>query len=178
MGVNSSNQINGSLIDTSTIQLNTVLDDTVATTGLAKTPLAYFNDPIFGITQSDIATDLNLPSSTAFTLPSGTIFIDSARLVLKYADGFYGDSVSSVYTVNVFQLGEKFSETTTYYNDKTWKVQPNLIGSLTFNARTHDSIKIYNIIAGAPDTLMKVPPQIRIPINPAFINEFFLMQAH
>jgi hypothetical protein len=173
LGVNSSNQINGSLIDTSTIQLNTVLDDTVATTGLAKTPLAYFNDPIFGITQSDIATDLNLPSSTAFTLPSGTIFIDSARLVLKYADGFYGDSVSSVYTVNVFQLGEKFSENTTYYNDKTWKVQPNLIGSLTFSARTHDSIKIYNIIAGAPDTLMKVPPQVRIPINPAFINEFF-----
>jgi hypothetical protein len=172
LGVNSSNQINGSLVDTSTIMLNTVLDDTVATTGLAKTPLAYFNDPIFGITRSDIATDLNLPSSAAFTLPSGTIYIDSARLVLKYADGFYGDSVSSVYTVNVFQLGEKFSETTTYYNDKVWNVNPNLIGSLTFNARTHDSIKIYNIIAGAPDTLMKVPPQLRIPINPAFINEY------
>ncbi len=170
LGINSSNQVIGSLVDTSTIRLNTVLDDTVATTGLLKTPLAYFNDPILGITQSDVATDLNLPSSTAYTIPNGTIFIDSARLVLKYADGFYGDSVSSIYTVNVFQLAEKFSETTTYYNDKVWKVNPNLIGSLTFNARTHDSIKIYNIIAGAPDTLIKVPPQVRIPISPAFIN--------
>jgi Domain of unknown function (DUF4270) len=172
LGITTPNQVNGTLVDTATIFSNTVLDDSVITSGpLAKNPLAYFNDPTFGITQSDIATDLNLPNSSSYTLPIGTITIDSARLVLKFADGFYGDSLSSIYRVNVYQLGEKFG-TLPYYNTKHWNTNnfSNLLGSLTFNARTHDSIKIYNIIAGAPDTLRKVAPQIRIPISTAFIN--------
>ena len=171
LGVKSSNQLNGTLVDTSTITTNTVLDDSVATSGVDKNPLGYFNDPIFGVTQSDLATDLNLPASSAYTLPTGTIFIDSVRLVLRYEDGFYGDSIASNYKVNVYQLAERFVTSTAYYNTKRWKVNTsNLLGSLSFSARSHDSIKIYNIISGAPDTLIKVPPQIRIPINPAFIN--------
>jgi hypothetical protein len=175
LGVKASSQLNGTLVDTSTIISNTVLEDSVVTSGpLEKNPLGYFNDPIFGISQSDIATDLNLPGGTAFTLPTGTITIDSARLVLKYADGFYGDSLSSIYKVNVYQLNEKFSGTQTYYNTKKWSVNTSkLLGSLTFNSRTHDSVKIYNIISGAPDTLMNAAPQIRIPITTDFINTNF-----
>ena len=169
LGLNSSAQLNGSRVDTSTVYTNTVLDDTVATTGLTKTPMGYFNDPIFGITQSDIATDLNLPSS--YTTPTGTVIIDSARLVLQYADGFYGDSIASTYTANVYQLNERFNDGVMYYNDKKWNYNTNaLLGSLTFKARPHDTVKIYNIISGAPDTLMKAPPQIRIPISSNFIN--------
>jgi hypothetical protein len=171
LGLNPSAQLNGTLVDTSTVFTNTVLDDTVATTGLAKTPLAYFNDPVFGLTEANIATDLNLPSSASYTPPAGTIVIDSARLVLQYADGFYGDSTTSNYTVNVFQLKEKYSGTTTYYNNKQWNYDPNaLLGSLTFSARTHNKIKIYNIITGKPDTLMNALPQIRIPISTNFVN--------
>jgi hypothetical protein len=171
LGINT-NQVNGALVDTSTININTIPEDSVVTSGpLEKNALAYFKDPIFGVTQADLATDLNLPDQTAFSLPAGTVSIDSARLVLKYADGFYGDSLSSRYTVNVYQLNEKFSGSTQYYNTKKWSVNySNLLGSLTFNARTHDSIKIFNIITGAPDTLIKVAPQVRIPISPAFIN--------
>ncbi len=40
----------------------------------------------------------------------------------------------------------------------------------TFNVRSHDSIKIYNIITGQPDTLIKVVPQLRIPIDKNFVN--------
>jgi hypothetical protein len=171
LGITSSNQLQGTLIDTSTINANTVLEDTVVTSGaLAKNPLAYFIDPVMGITQSDIATDLNLPSSVAFTPPTGVVTIDSARLVLKYADGFYGDSIASRYTVNVYQLKEKFNGTALYYNTKQWSVNTSLLGSLSFNVRSHDSIRIFNIISGAPDTLIKVPPQIRIPINTSFIS--------
>jgi hypothetical protein len=172
LGINSSNQISGSLVDTSTVFTNTVLDDSVVTSGpLAKTPLSYFNDPIFGITQSDIAIDLNLPGSAAYTLPTGRVVIDSARLVLKFADGFYGDSIASSYRVNVYQLNERFNSNLIYYNTKQWNYNAsNLIGSLTFNSRTHDSIKIFNIIPAEPDTLIKVAPQIRIPIDASFIN--------
>jgi hypothetical protein len=123
------------------------------------------------VSVSNIATDLNLPGGAGYTPPTGTISIDSARLVLRFADGFYGDSIESVYKVNVYQLNEQFKDGGVYYNDKQWNYNSsNLLGSLTFNSRTHDSIKIYNIITGAPDTLIKVPPQIRIPINTQFIN--------
>src|SRR5579863_5935201 len=80
LGVVTPGKVNGSLVDTSTIIINTVPEDSVITsldpttqTQLAKNPLGYFNDPIFGITTASIATDLNLPGAGGYTLPSGTI---------------------------------------------------------------------------------------------------------
>ncbi|MGH7237752.1 MAG: DUF4270 family protein, partial [Candidatus Saccharimonadales bacterium] len=171
LGINSSNQLGSNLVDTSTIVINTDTIGPIVTSALAKNPLAYFVDPIFGTSIANIATDLNLPGSAAFTPPTGTILIDSARLILNYAGGFYGDSLTSSYTVNVFQLAEQFHTDSAYYNTKQWKYNSgSLLGSLTFNARPLDSVKVFNIIAGAPDTLVHVAPQIRIPINSNFIN--------
>src|SRR3984957_7613168 len=171
LGLSSTNQLNSNLIDTSTIVINTDTIGSLVTSGVTKNPLAYFVDPIFGTTVSNLATDLNLPGQTGYTPPSGTITIDSARLVMNYAAGFYGDSITSSYTVNVYQLAEKYHTDSSYYNTKQWKYNSgNLLGSLTFNARPNDSIKIYQVINGAPDTLIKVPPQIRIPISTNFIN--------
>jgi hypothetical protein len=174
LGLNSSGQLNGNLVDSATITTNTVLDDSVQTGGLstpiAKNPFGYFIDPIFGVTQSDLALDINLPSA-GYTAPFGTVVVDSARLVLSMADGFYGDSLTSSYRANVYQLNEKFVDGFPYYNTKQWNYNSsNLLGSLTFNSRTHDSVKIFNIITGAPDTLVKVGAQIRIPVNSSFIN--------
>jgi hypothetical protein len=171
LGINSTNALNSNLVDTSTIVINTDTIGSLVTSGLAKNPLAYFIDPVFGTTVSNLAADLNLPGMGAYTPPTGTITIDSARLVLGYADGFYGDSITSSYTVNVYQLAEKFYDDSSYYNTRQWKYNANfLLGSLTFNARQHDSISVYKIISGAPDTLVKVPPQIRIPISKNFVN--------
>jgi hypothetical protein len=108
LGVVASNQISGSLIDTSTIIVNTVREDSIVTNGLSRTPLSYFKDPQFGITEANLAIDLNLPGNSAYTLPSGTITVDSALLVLRYAaNGFYGDSIASRYKANVYQLKER-----------------------------------------------------------------------
>ncbi|MGZ4005603.1 MAG: DUF4270 family protein [Mucilaginibacter sp.] len=170
LGLDSSTQLNGSLIDTATVVVNTVPEDSVATSGLTKTPLGYFNDPVLGPTQSDIAIGLSLPGGGAYTLPTGTISIDSAVLVLKYADGFYGDSLTSKYKVNVYQLGER-PLSKAYYNNKVWPYNSGtLLGTRSFFAHTHDSIKIYNIITGQPDTLIKVKAQLRVPISKDFIN--------
>jgi len=172
LGTGLSTQQTSNLIDTSTIVVNTVPEDSVITSNLGKNPVAYFNDPIFGTTISSMATDLNLPGGAAYTPPTGTVTIDSARLILNYANGFYGDSITSKYTINVYQLQNLFKTDTSYYNTKNfgnYSSQP-LLGSLTFTARPHDSISVYNIITGAPDTLVKVPPQIRVPISKSFIN--------
>ncbi|ASU32674.1 hypothetical protein MuYL_0774 [Mucilaginibacter xinganensis] len=175
LGVDSSTQINGTQVDTSTIIVNTVKEDSIITTGATKNALAYFTDPVFGVTESNLAASLSLPGAAAYTLPSGTISIDSTRLVMHYIDGFYGDSVASSYKLNVYQLSELFNESTSYYNTKQWQANTsNLLGSVTFKARTHDSIKISNIITGKPDTLIKVPAQLRVPISNSFIiSNFF-----
>ena len=182
LGVGSSVPLNGSLIDTSTIVVNTLADvgyndinsvptDSIITSNLIKTPFGYFNDPILGTVESNVAVGLNLPGSTAYSLPTGTVTIDSAVLVLKYTDGFYGDSLTSRYKINVYQLGER-PLSKNYYNTYKWNTNNlgNLVGTRSFFVRTHDSIKIYNIITGQPDTLIKVGPQLRVPINTNFIN--------
>ncbi|MEP6614238.1 MAG: DUF4270 family protein [Mucilaginibacter sp.] len=174
LGVNSQTQVNGIMVDTSTIVVNTVKEDSVVTSGLTKAPLGYFQDPIFGTTESNLAASLSLPGTTGYSLPSGTISIDSTRLVLHYVDGFYGDSVASSYKLNLYQLQEAYNVNTGYYASKVWKVNPALLGSITFKARPHDSIKITNIINGKPDSLIKVPAQIRVPIDNNFIiTNFF-----
>ena len=167
---------NGTLIDTSTVIVNTFPDignplskDSIATTGLTKIPFGYLNDAIFGTVESNDALALNLPGQTAYSLPTGTIAVDSAVLVMPYADGFYGDSLTSKYKINVYQLASRIKNTP-YYNIDTWATQGGIIGTRTFFARTHDSIKRYNIITGQPDTLITVPPQLRIPISKDFVN--------
>jgi hypothetical protein len=178
LGVISSNQISGSLIDTSTIVVNTVREndkDSIITSGLSHTPLSYFKDPVFGTTEANVVMDLNLPNSSAYTLPAGTMTIDSALLVLRYAhNSFYGDSIASRYKANVYQLksdGERLLSGHTYYSNKVWDVnKTTLLGTKSFISRTADSIKIVNPIAGGPDTLVKVAPQLRIPISNNFID--------
>ena len=171
LGVNTSNQLSGSLIDTSTVIVNTIPEDTVVTSALGKTPMGLFNDPIFGTTESNVAIDLNLPGSAAYTIPTGTVTIDSAILVLRYATGFYGDSLASRYKANVYQLNERVLANNTYYNTKQWKYNSGtLLGSKSFFSRTHDTIGVTVIVPGGLDSIQKTPPQLRIPIDKNFIN--------
>lgn len=172
LGVINSNQVSGSLIDTSTVVVNTVPEDSVQTNALAHSALSYFKDPVFGITESNLAMDLNLPGLASYTIPTGTVTVDSALLVIKYArNSFYGDSLTSRYKANVYQLKERVLSQL-YYNTKTWSVdKATLLGSKSFLARTSDSLRILNPVANKPDTLVKVSPQLRIPLSTAFINQ-------
>ena len=174
IGLDPSQQLSGTLLVDTNIVVNTIYEDSIYTNALTKTPLGYFNDPQVGITESNVAMAISLPSSTAYTLPTGTILIDSAILVMRYATGFYGDSLNSKYKINVFQLNEKPLANTSYYNTRVWNVSSNLIGSRVFNARPNSSFKISDIVAAAKDTLKIVPPQVRVPLSAAFFqNNFF-----
>ncbi len=163
-------QTNGTQLVDNNITVNTQLVDSVLTSGLAKTPLSYFKDPIFGTTEANVAAALNLPSGAAYGLPNGSLTTDSAVLVLRYNDGFYGDSLNSNYKINVYQLDEQLTSGTAYYNNKSWKTLTPLLGSRSFKAYTHTTFKITDIVTGKPDTLKKVLPQLRVPVSTAFIN--------
>ena len=177
--VNSSGQLTGSLTDTATVFTNTTADDSVVTSGVSKSPMGYFQDPALGSTTVNLVTDLNLPGSAAYTIPTGTITVDSAILVLQYDAGFYGDSLTSKYKVNVYQLNERpLSANEPYYNTKSWSYNQNaLIGSRSFYSRTHDTLKVDTIVSGGPDTLVKVPPQLRVPMDVNFIHSILFGQG-
>jgi hypothetical protein len=171
IGLNPDQQLNGTQLVDTNIVVNTTYEDSVATTGITKTPLGYFKDPQIGTTEANIAMALTLPLGGAYTLPTGTITIDSALLVIKYADGFYGDSLNSKFKLNVYQLTEKPVATQTYFNTHSWGYNSsNLLGTKTFVSRTHTTYKITDIVAGAKDTLKKVTAQLRVPISSTFIN--------
>lgn len=173
LGIDDTNQLEGKLIDTSTIIINTVREDSAVTAQLTNTPLSYFKDPVLGTTEANIALELNLPSSTAYTLPKGTIAIDSAVLVLNYANGFYGDSITTRYKANVYQLDERLYNAGSYTNNKKWKRKTTLVGTQSFLSRTHDSVSVIQPIRDKKDSTMKLGPQLRVPLNTGFVNSIF-----
>jgi hypothetical protein len=173
LGVDEANQLNGTIFADTNLTVTNVLEDTVVTSGLSRTPLSYFKDPELGETESNIAAALTLPNGFAYTLPEGVISIDSAVLVMPYSpNGFYGDSLTSKFKIDVHQLDEKYLSTT-YFNNKQWSYKPALLGTKTFTARPHDTLQIKVIVDGGADTLKKVTPQLRIPINEAFLRTYF-----
>jgi hypothetical protein len=168
LGVDPGSELNGSLLVDTSVVITNVPEDTVVTSALGRTPLSYFNDPEIGITEANIAASITLPNGNPYTLPTGSLRVDSVVLIMPYADGFYGDSLTSKFKVDVLQLNEPVIQSKTYYNNKTWATKPTVIGTKTFTSHSHDSLRVYNIIKGKPDTLIKVVPQLRIPITTGF----------
>jgi len=162
--------------DTITINAVTVAEDSVATSGISQNPLGFIKDPVFGNTEANLALGLTLPSAgyTFGTNPT----LDSAVLVLKYGDEFYGDSINSNYTVNVHQLKTVYNAGKTHYNKTAWGDYSGdeVIGSLGNIKRFawNDSTSIMAIVKAGPDVRTAVAPQIRIPISGDFIRDHFL----
>lgn len=183
LAIDPSQVINGTLLDTVSVNAVTLRDDSVITTNLAASqsggnvfiaPLAYYQDPVFGVTEANVAMSIGTPGRIAFTKPTGTVTVDSAVLVLRYAKGFYGDTTATNYKLNVYQLNEQ-PLNQSYYNTKAWAFNPALIGTRSFKARPSDSIRIVQIITGKKDTVLKVAPQIRIPVNTSFARNNILL---
>ncbi|RYE12368.1 MAG: DUF4270 family protein, partial [Sphingobacteriales bacterium] len=170
VGLDVEDQLSGTLIADTTVTLNTEREDSVAVGNLGRTPLALFRDPEIGTTTSSIAAVISLPNAAAYTIPTGDIKIDSVVLGLKYSPtGFYGDSVSARYKVNIYQLSEKASASAAYYSSKTWAYDATkLLGTKTFAARPHDTLSIH-----PPDSAEKfidALPQVRVKLDTAFIR--------
>jgi len=173
LGVDTSTQVSGTLLVDTTVTINTVDEDTatVVTSGLTKTPLGEFVDPIFGTTTTNVALGIQLPT-VPYTVPAGTLIIDSAVLVLGYADGFYGDSVATRYKINVYQLATTDQPVNqTYYGTKRWLNRGVVWGTKTFTANTHDSLTIARIRKDTIDTVQRVAPQLRVPFDKKFIYD-------
>jgi hypothetical protein len=160
--------------DTITVTTVTVRDDSVATTNLTNTPLGYLQDPIFGTTEANLALGLQLPSDNFSFGANATL--DSAVLVLRYGNKFYGDSITSRYFINVHQLGTVFDASKNHYNTATWPKNLSEIGGLDNWRRFiwYDSTYVNTIVDNGPDVVRAVAPQLRIPINANFVRDNIL----
>lgn len=175
-------QINGTLMVYDDIVVKTDTDNVrvqAPGTGAAKVPLSDLNDNILGLTESGIAAALNLPSGVAYTVPTGTVTTDSVVMELRYADGFYGDSLNSKYRVNVYPLKEKISQPA-YYTNRAWSYDSLATlnsSNAAVNIRPKTTIKTFNIVKGARDTLRNVAAQLRIRLNNSTIPNLLFNNA-
>jgi len=176
LDVDPNNDINTAIDDNTTVLALTETEEKIFTNNLAKYTIGYFIDPNWGITETVVGASINLPSDS---LKFGTnAVLDSAVLVLKYANEFYGDSLTSNYRFSVHQLSAKLNPLTSYYNDMPIAYNNTEIGSRVISKiKLKDSVKVSQILVGKPDTTIKQAPQIRIPIDASFINSQFLNAA-
>ncbi|MBD3747944.1 MAG: DUF4270 domain-containing protein [Sphingobacteriales bacterium] len=169
LNIDPNTDINTILVDTSTVITQLQKMDSVRSNFNPTSVLGYFKDPIFGTTTANMAVSLTLPSSNYSFGTNPTL--DSAVLVLPFVN-FYGDSTNTNYAVEVRQLNEEvFNQTSiSYYDNKHWSASPTIIGSANFSAAYRDSITLQDIVAGAKDTVKRVPAQLRIKLDPNFIT--------
>lgn len=170
------NAIQGNLVDTLTISTRTVTDDPLTTylgtsgSNPTRYPLGFLKDPDFGTSQASLALSVSTPGNTAYTFGTNPV-IDSAVLVLPYSTQFYGDTTSSVYTVNVHQLKSNMDNETSFVSNREWKYDPAVYGTYSAKIKPTTPFKITSIVAGAADTLKSVVPQMRIKLNNSFIQQ-------
>ena len=159
----------GTLVDTSTIRTFSVKDDTIISSRYIRNQLGEFKDPLFGTTKASIAFQAVLSQNNVDF--GSNLVLDSVVLVLGYigdkTQRFYGDTTSK-FDINVYQLDEDIKEDSNYYSNRVFKIKPTSIGTAVYQPNPLDSLLIQNIRDGRPDTVAKVPPQLRIKLSNSF----------
>ncbi|SES30299.1 DUF4270 domain-containing protein [Pedobacter rhizosphaerae] len=162
--------IQGTLVDNQVITSRTIQESAITSTAaLSAHPLGYIVDPIFGKTESSIAMTVIPPSTAPDFGTSSTL--DSAVLVLNLGKQFYGDTTTSRYSIDVYQLTNKI---TNYKSSDVQAHNATLLGNFNNKIYPNTPIKVYEIVAAKADTLRTMTAQIRIPLNKAFIQSNIL----
>lgn len=122
-----------------------------------------FADPVFGLTDAVISAQLRFTPNSPPAFQGAVL--DSMVLILPYQPArLYGDTTET-YQLDVFRLEEDLTDTATYYSNRIFAAA-QLIGSASFLPRRYDSIEI--LLHGTTDSLVSLPPQVRIRLDDAF----------
>ncbi|SHF60681.1 DUF4270 domain-containing protein [Pedobacter caeni] len=180
--------IAGELYDNTIVTSRTELDDAQSASSLTRYPVGAIKDDIFGITTAGTAMTVNIPA-VKYRFGKNAV-LDSAVLILPYsaitqADNskgtpFYGDSTQT-YTFTVGQMAKDLTRERSFLSSTNWgEGITEVLGTLVTNQPTGPQgaifikpltpFKVTEIVAGKPDTLRSVPPQLRIRLNTALIQ--------
>ncbi len=131
-------------------------------------PFGKVNDPIFGLTESRIYTQLRFDFMSLPAIPFATVVLDSAFLDLVYSPTrIYGDTLAQQ-TLNVYRLTESIPTENIYSNRSTRKpfsVEPSPIGTKIFKPQPNTPISIFK------DDTIKYAPRERIRLLPSFAKQ-------
>lgn len=143
-------------VDTFSLTTFTIVEDSVITDNPANGILGQYNDPEFGIMNSEIYTQIRLVGvDPNFGDPTG-ITVDSIVLRLEYS-GLYGET-SDQY-IEVFEITEDLSIDSTYYSFTTFTNAGTDLVKAGENMVTMD-VNTLSVVGN--DT---VSPQLRIPLD-------------
>ena len=176
LDIGAADSIKSVFTESSIVRAVTVEEDSVVTSGLTQNPFGWMVDPVFGTTEANLALGLSLPSNN-FSFGTSPA-LDSAVLVLKYGDEFFGDSLNSKYVIDVHQLSASTPLAPKTYSSKSvFQKESTIIGGENVqnvrSFRWNDSAFVTSIIKGAPDKVVKVAPQLRIRLTRDFIEQNF-----
>lgn len=171
--------------DTLSVKATTVRIDSVVTYTPSKSAAEAFlsylvgnmQDPIFGNSKAQINAQLALASADPNFDPSA--HLDSIVLVLPYnKGGLYGD-LTETYGVEVHRLTEFIDPEVKHYSNESFIASPTSLGSKEFVPNL-DSIKIRDYTIGVKDSMyqVKVPAQLRIPLDAAFGQELISLDTN
>ncbi len=162
----------GKLIDTCSIKMFSIKDDSVISSNYVRNQLGDFHDPIFGRTKASIAFQATLSKNNVDFGTGATL--DSIVLVLGYptteADRFYGDSNSRM-EINVYQLDENIYNDSVYYSNRNFIAKSTALGTKNYKPSPDDSLVIQNIREDKADTIARIHPHLRIRLSDVFGNE-------
>lgn len=145
--------------DTTSIIAYTVHDDSLNTSGAQIVLIGSMYDPVFGITDASLYTQIR-PSSNSMYFDNSATF-DSAYFLLPFVSGKYGDTMSNMH-LQVFMITEDFPDTLNFHSNYDMKYdKENVIGEIVFQPGTyHKSYHNGTQVAA-----------LKIPINEKFANK-------
>ncbi len=133
--------LNFNITDTSSVEVYTLLIDSIASDKVSSLLLGEYNDPIFGYSKASFVCQYGIVEYPSFSSES---IIDSAILYLVPDTinlNHYGN-LTNMQELKVYELSNDLNDTTTYYNNHN----PNdflsgvLIGQKTYAPQADDTL--------------------------------------
>ena len=155
--------LNAEFTDTLTLIAHTVKDDSLKTDETSPMLLGNVNDPIFGITQASIFTQLSIPSGKTNPSFGSNPVLDSAVLSLVYSAGqYYGNLTPQKF--EVYELSDTMSTGASYYSNQMKPYYTTQqIGSEIITPDVKDSVFV--------DTVKQLP-QLRVHLDKNLFQNF------
>lgn len=134
------NPLNVFFSDTASVQIYSVLRDSVRSDELSSNMLGVIVDPVFGTTKASLYAQYGL-SLASFSYGENQI-LDSIVLYIPYEKtAVYGDSTMPL-SLRIYELNELLYFDSAYYSNNTAEYLPNLLGEITIVPKPYDSILV------------------------------------
>ncbi len=156
--------------DTTTLATQTIVEDSLLSSGVSYQLLGSYSDPVFGRSDASFYSQVSLGLTPNFGQPGEVLVPDSLVLSLAYA-GYYGDT-STAQIIHVYRMNETISTDSVYYTNKVFSL----------NAPTDDLTNNFPFFLPKPTTSVSVlsvtqPAQLRIPLSLALADSLLALNG-